>query len=79
MLNPIGKGLNRVMTRRLLIRLVAVMTSVGFCVPQANSPSVEGLMTAAEFRESGLTKLSSTELAALNRWLGKYPSSLSIP
>jgi len=58
--------------RRLLIRLLAVMTSVGLCVPQANGPSVERLMTPVEFREAGLTKLSSNELAALNRWLGRY-------
>jgi hypothetical protein len=36
------------------------------------APDVRTLMTAEEFKEAGLERLSPSELEALNRWLGHY-------
>ncbi|MGI9295876.1 MAG: hypothetical protein ACR2PS_17985 [Pseudomonadales bacterium] len=38
-------------------------------------PGVENLMTAAQFREAGLDKLSTGELGELNRWLTSYTAN----
>jgi hypothetical protein len=38
-------------------------------------PDVRALMTADEFRETGLERLSPSELEALNRWLLRYSAS----
>jgi hypothetical protein len=38
--------------------------------------AVEDLMSAAEFKQAGLQKLSPTEIAALNRWLSLYSARI---
>lgn len=63
---------------RTVVRLLVAITAVTVCVPQTGSFSVERVMTAAEFREAGLNKLSPEELAALNRWVAKYAASVAI-
>jgi hypothetical protein len=68
--------------KKIAIRSVAVALAVaGLATAQTKSsqfvPSVESLMSAAEFRTTGLQKLSPEELAALNRWLGKYTAAVT--
>ena len=38
----------------------------------ADSPDIRSLMTAQEFTEAGLSKLSKEEIETLNRWLVRY-------
>ena len=38
----------------------------------AEDPDIRQLMTAEEFTDSGLERLSENEIAALNRWLIRY-------
>lgn len=38
-------------------------------------PGVENLMTAAQFREAGLEKLSDAEISKLNKWLTSYTAN----
>jgi hypothetical protein len=40
-------------------------------------PGVEELMTAAEFRASGLSKLTPAELTALNAWLSRFARAVT--
>jgi hypothetical protein len=40
-------------------------------------PGIEELMTAAEFRASGLSKLTPTELTALNTWLSRFARAVT--
>ncbi len=52
---------------------------IGTPKPKQARPSalrVESLMTASEFQASGLSKLTSSELAALNRWVNSFAVSL---
>lgn len=64
--------------------LIAVLGSVGLGTTSnahAQSPTrqaigLEDLMTAAEFRASGLQKLSEAEIAALNDWLQRFSIAL---
>jgi hypothetical protein len=66
------------MNKKLLLRLLVAISSVAVCVSQTRGPSVERLVSAAEFREAGLHKLSPDELAALNRWLGRYAAAVAV-
>lgn len=55
--------------RRTLIALVALCIA-SFALAQSQSfSSLEERMTAKDFREAGLDKLSDAELAALNAWI----------
>jgi hypothetical protein len=58
---------------------VLVAATAVLAAPQnASAPvSIEELMSASEFRQAGLAKLSPQELAALNRWLGKYAMAVA--
>jgi hypothetical protein len=53
---------------KLLLTILALAMSASALGQQAFS-SVEEQMTGAEFKASGLEKLTPTELAALNNWL----------
>lgn len=53
---------------RLSIFLLACLLCAGAAAQESFS-SLEERMTAEEFREAGLDKLSEAELAALNRWI----------
>jgi hypothetical protein len=53
---------------KLLLTILTVALSASALGQQAFS-SVEEQMTGAEFKASGLEKLTPTELAALNNWL----------
>jgi hypothetical protein len=60
--------------------LMAFVTAViGIAQTRANpfTPSVESLMSAAEFQQAGLQKLSPNELVALNRWLAKFANTIA--
>jgi len=55
--------------RRVLIALV-IASCASFAVAQSQSfSSLEERMSAKDFRESGLDKLSDAELLALNAWI----------
>lgn len=57
---------------KLTARLVALALAITVTVPAisaASFSSLEERMTAREFREAGLYKLSEQELAFLNRWI----------
>lgn len=49
--------------------LIAALTVCGALYADQPFSSLEERMTAREFREAGLDKLSPEELAALNRWI----------
>jgi hypothetical protein len=59
--------------------VVVVATTAVLAAPQTTSVevSIVELMSAAEFREAGLAKLSPQELVSLNRWLGKYAAAVA--
>jgi len=58
--------------RRALLALVLATSLLPATPLEASSFStLEERMSAAEFREAGLEKLSAEELAALNAWLSK--------
>src|SRR5947209_18063931 len=58
---------------------VVVTAAAVLAVPQnVSAPvSIEDLMSASEFRQAGLGKLSAQELAFLSNWLGKYATVVS--
>ena len=65
------------MRRLLTASLLAFALSAGVAGAQEFS-SLEEKMSAKEFREAGLDKLTPEELAALNAWLGakmRWPSA----
>jgi hypothetical protein len=52
-----------------LLAAVLLMTDPGSVNAQRSFSTLEERMTAREFRQAGLDKLSDEELAALNRWI----------
>jgi hypothetical protein len=72
------------MNRFAVIGAVLLLASAAFSAPpktdtsKRTPPAIEELMTAAEFRASGLQKLTPEELAALNTWLGSYSYALAL-
>ena len=52
--------------------IVLVMTLAVIPAFSAEDPDIRELMTAEEFAASGLGRLSSNEVEALNRWLVRY-------
>jgi len=57
------------MMSRLLLVLALTVAACGTVAAQTSFSSLEERMTAREFRDAGLDKLSDEELAALNRWI----------
>jgi hypothetical protein len=65
---------------RTILRLTAtcVLLSISVSAQSTQQPKldVESLMSASDFRQAGLSKLSAQELAALNLWLTRYAIKL---
>jgi hypothetical protein len=62
--------------RRLLFTLVMAFLFSSSLAIAAEFSSVEEQMTASEFKNAGLDKLSPEELAALNAWIkNRHPAS----
>src|SRR5690349_1850336 len=40
--------------------------------PPSSPPRIDAVMSASDIRETGISRLSSAERAALERWLGRY-------
>jgi hypothetical protein len=55
--------------RRVLMALCLCSFASMVCAQSQSFSSLEERMSAKDFRESGLDKLSDTELAALNAWI----------
>lgn len=76
---PSRDQLMRIHSVSLLSLLIA--SSVLMYVPQSNAQSfstLEERMTAEQFKNSGLNKLSAEELAALNGWLQSHVGSQTL-
>lgn len=57
----------------LFLLLTSVTPITAFAQPAKEVPlDVRQLMTAREFEQSGLSKLSQSEIEALNRWVGNF-------
>lgn len=54
-----------------LLGSILLMTGPGSVHAQRSFSTLEERMTAQEFRDAGLDKLSDEELSALNRWIGR--------
>jgi hypothetical protein len=52
--------------------LACLVTAVGGANAQTAAPTLEERMSQADFRASGLDKLSPEELANLNAWIGAH-------
>ena len=64
-------------TRMKLTFALAAVLSFGVAQAQnLNLPKVEDLMSSDTFHATGLDKLTPTELAALNQWLGAYAQAV---
>jgi hypothetical protein len=65
---------------RTILRLTATCFLLNISVSaqstQQSRLDVESLMSASEFRQAGLSKLSAQELAALNSWLTRYATKI---
>ncbi len=64
--------------RRVLIIVSAILVGSAAAVGVIGQTrlSVKGLMTDAEFRQSGLHKLGAAELVALDQWLTGYTQTV---
>ena len=60
---------------RQLTLACALAGLAAFAVATEKFPGIQTIMSAAEFEEAGLGKLSEQELAALNRWLIRYTAN----
>lgn len=61
--------ISRLLISLALMGLLLLGTSPALVNAQSGFSSLEERMTAKEFREAGLDKLSDDELATLNRWI----------
>lgn len=56
----------------LFTTLFALFLSIPTTLTAQTLPTIQELMTSAEYRSSGLSKLSDAEIQRLNNWLHKY-------
>ena len=59
-------------TRTLLMLTLVCSSSCLYAAGDSSFPGIEALMTADEYKASGVDKLSPAEMEALNRWLIRY-------
>src|SRR5215831_16657804 len=83
--NPHRKLLRgRILMKRWLLRFFAfvfvfMLIGLGKVSSQDRLLDIRRLMTVAEFKAAGLDKLSPSELAALNQWVGKFAVQMLQP
>src|SRR5437867_437306 len=63
--------------RLFAVVFVFILVASGEAISQDAFFDVRKLMTVAEFKSAGLDKLSSSEIAALNQWVGKFAFQVS--
>lgn len=62
---------------RAVLRALVALALPALCFPalltaQATPPRLDAVMSASDVRETGISRLSAAERAALERWLGRY-------
>jgi hypothetical protein len=60
------------MPRILILLIAASLTPFAHAQEDGQFPGVKGLMSAQEYEDTGLDKLSDTEREALDQWLIRY-------
>lgn len=66
--------------KRVCLFLGVLMLGAGSLVSAADKPlDVRDVMSASQFHQTGLDKLSPEELAAFNAWLASYGKAAAVP
>ncbi len=63
------------MYRLTLAFALSCLTAAGAAAEKDKFPGIKNIMSETEFQQSGLGKLSASELQALNRWLLRYTAN----
>lgn len=57
---------------RILLAGALILSNAAMAAKPVSQPDIRDLMSARQFQQAGLDKLTSQELAALNAWLDEY-------